>query len=564
MRNIFILSFLLLSVCFCSCSENEPMENNLEILSITKFVVKIGTSDIEGNIDQENKTIMVMVPNGTDLKKVHIDATYNEGAVLEPASGYAYNFVNPVNFTLSKEGASVTYKVTVTVEPAILSFDVNQYYRSAIIENDIIKIQFAYGTDLSKITPTIRVASGCSIEPASNTKVDLSNEFSYVVTNSAGNVKQYKVQTTILPQEKEVRGVWIPDPSHTTVLHSYKNLQEFVNLLDELNINTIYLATWVREMTLFKSSVLKNNTNYASVEEGWLLNGLNYDGPTNDPIKDLLTLAHAKDMKVFFWFEYGFMRSGGENPSIDHPILSIHPEWDGINSFGKAANYNGTDYYLNSYAPDVQEFILSLIEEAIDLYPEVDGIQGDDRLPAAPRNSGYNEITKQLYKEQTGKTVPINYEDSEWVKWRLENLNEFGKKMYKRIKNKKSTIYVASSPNPYPWCVENLMQDWPAWLKGNSVDLLSVQCYRETVSSYMSTLNEAIKYLKENTDKNILNPGIYLRNTTEWEDIFVEQMKINRENNTNGEAFFYNEGLKREVNKRVIKGFYTGKAIFPL
>ena len=563
MKNIFILSFLLCSMCFYSCSDSEHTEKNIEMLSISKFLVKVGNSDIEGNIDQDKKVIMVMVPNGTDLKKIFVEATYTEGATLEPSSGYSYNLSNPVDFILSKNGASVTYKVTVAVQPEMLSFEVGQYYKKAMIENDIIKIQFSYGTDLTKITPTIRLASGCNIEPASDTEVNLSGEFSYTVTNSAGNSKLYKVQASVLPQEKQVRGVWVPDPSHTTVLHNYKNLKEFINLLDELNINAIYLATWVREMTLFKSSVLKNNTNYATIEDGWLLNGLNYDGPTNDPIKDLLALAHAKDMKVFFWFEYGFMRSGGESPSADHPILSTHPEWDGINSFGKAANYNSTDYYLNSYNPEVQEFIISLIEEAIDMYPEVDGIQGDDRLPAAPRNSGYNESTKLLYKQQTGKEVPVNYEDSQWVKWRLQNLNEFGEKMYTRIKNKKNTILVASSPNPYPWCVENLMQDWPTWLKKNTVDLLSVQCYRETVSAYMNTLNEAVKYVKGNTDKNILNPGIYLRNTSEWEDVFVGQMTINRDNNTNGEAFFYNEGLKREVNKKVIKGFYTGKAIFP-
>ena len=107
------------------------------------------------------------------------------------------------------------------------------------------------------------------------------------------------------------------------------------------------------------------------------------------------------------------------------------------------------------------------------------------------------------------------------------------------------------------------MQDWPNWIKDGFVDFLSVQCYRDNKDSYRYTVNEVKKYVEQNTDKNILNPGIYLRTGNNWEELFKSQMMINRELGTNGEAFFYNEGLKNEVTQKVIKSFYTGKAIFP-
>ncbi len=565
----FSTLFILLFFCLLSCSDGEetpepPPPPPATEAVITRFVVKDGDNAYDGDIDNENKTIYISVDPEANIRSMLVEVTYTEGATLNPASGYNYNFTEPVVFRLSADGKQINYTVTVSSHPQILTFELPDYQIQGTIDPaGFIEIQLPYGIDPSKLIPQIQVASGSTLEPASGVEVDLSKEFTYTVTNKLGVSKEYTVKATVLPQEKMVRGVWVPDPTHTSVMNSYKNLREFIDLMDELHINTLFLATWVREQTLYKSEVLKQHTNYQTVEEGWLFRGASYDGPTGDPVKDLLTLAHEKNIKVFFWFEYGFMRSGGSNPSASHPILSVHPEWDGVNSLGQPSNYNGTDYYLNSYDEDVQEFMLQLMEESIELYPEVDGIQGDDRLPAAPRNSGYNEKTLRQYQQETGKTNVPAYQDAAWVQWRLDNLNAFGKRMYERLKAKKSGLIVGSSPNPYPWCVENLMQDWPTWIKGGYVDLLSVQCYRETASSYYTTLQQAHGYVTANTDKNIFNPGIYLRSTADWEEHFIQQMRYNRELNTNGESFFYNESLKREVNKRVLQKYYIGKALFP-
>ena len=564
-----LLFILLLFTCCISysCSGDDTgkeEKTETENLLISKFIVKTGETSIEAHIEQSTRKINAIVPVGTNLKAIQVEVSYTEGATLQPESGYSYNFTQPIIFKLTKGDQTISYEATVTTQPEMLSFDIPDYHIKGEIEGDKINIAFNYGTDLTKIIPQIKIADGCIVSPVSGKEVNLSSDFTYIVTNANGQSKSFTVKASLLPQEKVVRGVWVPDPTHTDVLSSFEKLQEFINLLDELNINTIFVATWVREQTLFKSQVLKENSNYSTIEEGWLLNGSNYNGPSGDVIKDLITQAHNKNIKVFFWFEYGFMRSGGANPSANHPILSVHPDWDGRNNQNLAANYNGTDYYLNSYDINVQEFLIQLMEEAIEKYPEVDGIQGDDRLPASPRNSGYNDKTKQAYKLDTGKDVPNDYSNNEWVKWRLKKLNDFCHTWSQRLRNKKENIIIASSPNPYPWCENNLMQDWPSWIKNNDIDLLSVQCYRETSAAYRSTLDETLEYVRQNTQGNILNPGIYLRNTSEWESIFVEQMQYNRACQTNGETFFFNEGLKRDVNKRVIKSFYTGKAIFPL
>ena len=49
--------------------------------------------------------------------------------------------------------------------------------------------------------------------------------------------------------------------------------------------------------------------------------------------------------------------------------------------------------WMNAFHPEVQDFMLDLISEILFSYPTIDGIQGDDRLPALPSTAGYDEYT---------------------------------------------------------------------------------------------------------------------------------------------------------------------------
>ncbi len=369
---------------------------------------------------------------------------------------------------------------------------------------------------------------------------------------------------TPIVEETPMRAVWIPDPSHTVCMQTYQNVLNTVNLLDELHINTIYLCAWARTQTIYKSPVLVANSTYKTADEGYLFKDYiaAYNSPaaspTGDPVKDLLTEAHKKSIKVIFWFEYGFMASIGVTPS-SNPLLAKNPDWMSKNSSGTQANYNNTDYYFNAYDPKVQNFMLSLIDESMTLYPEIDGIQGDDRMPAMPRNSGYDDYTVNRYKAEHNNVAPTtDYNNTEWVQWRLNILNEFGKTLYQRVKTKKASALMCFSPNPYPWCEQNLMQNWPQWIANGIVDVLSVQCYRNTIDAYKSTMYEARSYCKAKTSKRILNPGIILKNgsTIMSPDLLRKQLEANKEVDTNGEAFFYIDGLYNKDVQDVLKSFY--------
>ncbi len=570
---IYFFSILLL----LSCSDDEKSKSSEK--KILQFRIE-QDSNAKVVINEETKTVTAIVNKSVDLLSVTPIVTISDNATLNPKSSTLQNFTNnrKVRYTVyAEDGSSQIYDVRVAYELSsakeLLSFSFPTLMREATVDGNQIKITIPYGVDLTKVLTKGELSIGATSVPALGSVTDFSKPLTYTVTAEDQTKKEYSVVLTIEPQQTAVRAVWIPDPSHTTALRTYQNVLSTVALLDELNINAVYVATWARNQTAYDSQVLLNNSTYANKAEGNLYTSYKavynspVSSPTGDPIKDLIVEAHKKNIKVIFWFEYGFMASSGATTAQNSKIYEKHPQWIGKANDGTIANYNKTDYYFNAYNPEVQEFLLTLIEEAMTLYPDVDGIQGDDRMPAMPRNSGYEEYTVDKYKtEHGGQLPPQDINNAAWVSWRLNILNKFGKTLYDRIKAKKSTALVCFSPNPYPWSEQNLMQQWPAWIEAGIVDILSVQAYRNDAESYNATVKQAKDYVTAKTSKNILNPGMILKNgsVVMTEKLLIEQLDVNRTLGTNGEAFFFIDGLQDASVQKVLKAYYAGKAKFPI
>ena len=339
------------------------------------------------------------------------------------------------------------------------------------------------------------------------------------------------LQSIAKTTEQGIRGVWVPAPRFTPVLHSYQGVKDFVKTLDELNMNSIFLVSYAETKTIYRSDVLMHYSTYKTQEESYLLSGYSkqYQSPTNDPVRDLIDEAHKHDIKVFFWFEYGFMGEG-RPISPNNPLLAKNPHWLGIDNQQHPANYNQHDYYFNAYNPAVQNFLIELIEEALMLYPDLDGIQGDDRFPAMPRNSGYDTYTVSLYQSQhQGNNPPVDYNNSEWVHWRLDILNTFAKRLYKRIKAKSPNVMISFAP-------------------------------------YRATVSEVLKYIHQNNPNQLFAPGMILMegsNSKMSPELLQKQLRINRELGINSEIYFYNKGIDNPSVRKVLKQTYYQKIKFP-
>jgi len=333
-------------------------------------------------------------------------------------------------------------------------------------------------------------------------------------------------------QSPPVKGVWVTNVL-SDALDSRKNIREAVKLCSETGINNIYVVTWNNARTIYPSKIMKERFGIPIMER--------FSG--RDPLKEIIYEAHKKNIKVHAWFEFGF--SCSYKDSNGGIIIRRHPDWAAIDSKGNLVTKNGFQW-MNAFNPEVQAFITSLITEVVLKY-NVDGIQGDDRLPAVPSESGYDNYTVNLYKAQhNGALPPAESKDPEWVQWRADLLTKYLGNLCRHLRSIRSDIIISMAPSIYPWAREQYLQDWPAWLEKGYVDYVIPQVYRANFKDYRSTLAEQIKVLSEK-DKLKFFPGVLLKADGKIfpaEGLLDSMIMENRRNGIKGECFFYFEGLK--------------------
>lgn len=346
-----------------------------------------------------------------------------------------------------------------------------------------------------------------------------------------------------------VRGVWLTNVD-SKVLNSREGIKEAVTLCKKLGINTIFSVVWNKGFTLYPSKVMKNTF---GIEIDTALTG-------RDPLKELIEEAHAQNIKVFAWFEFGFASSfklGGGH------LLQAKPEWASKDKQGNLTTKNGFEW-MNGFHPDVQSFMLSLIAEVVANY-EVDGIQGDDRLPAMPSEAGYDIYTTNLYRQQNnGALPPEDSKNEKWVQWRANILTEFGGKIFKTVKAINPKCIVSMSPSIYPWSKEEYLQDWPEWVRRGYVELLCPQVYRYKIEEYSSTLSEAYLTWLPKGYENIFFPGVLIKvgGYQPTDELFVQMIEENRKLGIQGEVFFFYEGIKK-YSDLLKNEIYTERVDFP-
>ncbi|MFS4416544.1 glycoside hydrolase family 10 protein [Maribacter sp. 2307ULW6-5] len=327
------------------------------------------------------------------------------------------------------------------------------------------------------------------------------------------------------------KGVWLTDVA-SKALDSPEGIQQVVSDCKAMGLENIYVVVWNRGHTLYPSAVMDSLFGVPVAPR--------FSG--SDMLQTLLDAAHREGLKVHAWFEFGFSSSYQE-PDGGH-ILRKKPEWKALDNQGKLVSKNGFQW-MNAFHPEVQDFLLSLILEVVHNY-DIDGIQGDDRLPANPSTAGYDPFTLGLYGgEHQGKRPPEDHENAEWVRWRAQKLNTFAQKIYTSVKAADARVKVTMAPSIYPWSRDEYLQDWPTWVREGWVDAIIPQVYRYDHPAYASTLTTNLAFMPKNTNIPFV-PGILLRvdDYTPSKRFLRKMLRTNRRLGLEDEVFFFYEGLK--------------------
>jgi uncharacterized lipoprotein YddW (UPF0748 family) len=330
-----------------------------------------------------------------------------------------------------------------------------------------------------------------------------------------------------------VRGVWITTTA-STALNSKDNIKQTVANCKLAGINNLFVVVYNSARTTYPSIVMQNLLGVPILES--------FSG--RDPLKEIIDEGHAAGLKVHAWFEYGFAASYSQNGGA---IIKAKPSWAAKDINGVLLSKNNFEW-LNAFDPEVQNFLMSLMKEVVSNY-DIDGIQGDDRLPALPSTGGYDDYTIALYKSANGgANPPTTSTDANWVKWRAGLLNNYMKKINKELKAIKPKLIVSMAPSVYPFSLTEYLQDWPTWVDSGWVDYILPQVYRYDINAYTTTLTQQKAYLKNNI--SICYPGVLLKSASYLpDDLFLTQMlQQNRSQGFKGECFFFYEGIKDKLS----------------
>lgn len=359
--------------------------------------------------------------------------------------------------------------------------------------------------------------------------------FASCAPSNRGVTNQENLPQFVFGYDEPVRGVWLTNVA-SQALFSNENIQEAVSHMHSLGINTIFVVVWNKGNTMYRSQIMKELTGF---ELDPTLDPLNTG---RDPLQEVITAADRYGMKVFAWFEFGFAASYRENGGI---ILERKPHWASLDYQGQLTTKNGFEW-MNALDTEVQDFMLSLILEVVNNY-DIDGIQGDDRLPAMPSEGGYNPAVIEAFKRDNfGMPPPSNHKDFNWIQWRSERLNDFMRRLHREVKSADSNIIISMSPSIFPWSKEEYLQDWPTWINFGYVDMIVPQVYRRDSLAYANTLATNLNYVLPHKRHKFV-PGVLIRVGDYQPSDQLLQFKIeeNRRLGLDGEVFFFYEGLRK-------------------
>lgn len=123
------------------------------------------------------------------------------------------------------------------------------------------------------------------------------------------------------------------------------------------------------------------------------------------------------------------------------------------------------------------------------------------------------------------------------------------------------------SPSPFPFGLQEYLQDYPAWMNQGLVDMMHPQLYRRDVPSYRTLVDLMVQQTPAG-QRSRLSPGILMRVGTyniTTADI-IGSIQYNRSLNIPGEIFFFFEGLRQnnnELGTALRLGPYNRIARFP-
>jgi uncharacterized lipoprotein YddW (UPF0748 family) len=252
--------------------------------------------------------------------------------------------------------------------------------------------------------------------------------------------------------------------------------------MERAGFNTVFVETFYHGYTIYPSEVATQRPQFLGF----------------DPLRVALQEGRRRGIKVHAWLEL-FYVGPGVGDGIPGPILERHPDWAAVGLDGKqpvAAESN--KYFLSPAHPEVQAFLLTLVDELVSTY-KVDGVHFDYlRYPfSRPVPYDYNPVVTKMAAADLGfepREVRLDISRwNAWFLWRCNNLTQFVGRLAEVIRARSPESTISAGVYPYQDALLTRMQDWKAWGELGYIDFAVVFTYTLD-NDLLDTLVRAAQY----------------------------------------------------------------------
>ena len=230
--------------------------------------------------------------------------------------------------------------------------------------------------------------------------------------------------------QAEFRGAWVatvhnidwPSAPGLSAATQKEQLRAILDRAAELKLNAILLQ--VRPMS---------DALYHSEKEPWsrFLTGEQGVSPGYDPLEFAIQEAHARQIELHVWLNPFRASSSADMPLATNHVAKKHPEW---------IRRHGNQLWVDPGEPAAREYVLGVFLDIVRRY-NIDGVHIDDYFYPYPLKPGAASFPDNATWERYGRKTGLTRGD-----WRRENINDFVRSMYRRVKSAKPSVRVGISP----------------------------------------------------------------------------------------------------------------------
>ena len=332
-----------------------------------------------------------------------------------------------------------------------------------------------------------------------------------------------------LAQETQQSGLLVAQLQEPSVLSSRREISKLVDLAKEAGTDIIFIQV-LRAHRAWFASKIADSSPYVFC----------FRSLSEDPLRLLIKQAHEKGLKVYAWMNLLSLSANKEafilkKYGADILTRNRHKK-DTIKDY-----QIDHQYFLEPGDLRVRKELVSLVEEVLLDYPDLDGLLFDYiRYPDVNPDYGYTEMNMERFQKATG-LKQIEKDSLAWKDWKREQVDELLEQLVRKARALRPHIQIgATGCAPYVRAYHEAFQNWPGWVNRDVVDFVFLMSYPANEQDFRKDIQEAKKRVRDFKKVYVGVPAYKLVHSPQ---VFLREFQIAKSSGSGGYGIFHYDSL---------------------